>query len=77
MKLPALIFAFILGLAAISPATAADKTNLVVILVDDLGYGDLGCYGSTVNRTPHIDQMAKDGLQFTSFYAGGCVCTPS
>ncbi|MCP4506949.1 MAG: sulfatase, partial [Fuerstiella sp.] len=56
---------------------ASDQPNVVVILADDLGYGDLGCYGSTKNRTPHIDQLASDGMKFTDFYSSSPVCTPS
>lgn len=51
--------------------------NLVLIFCDDLGYGDLGCYGSQKNRTPRIDQLAKEGSRFTSFYSSSPVCTPS
>lgn len=53
------------------------KPNIIVIYVDDLGYGDLGCYGSVWNYTPEIDKMATEGLKFTDFYAGATVCTPS
>ena len=55
----------------------ADSPNIVVIFCDDLGYGDLGCYGSVKNRTPHIDQLAADGVLFTDFYSSSPVCTPS
>jgi arylsulfatase A len=55
---------------------AAAKPNLVIILVDDMGYGDIGCYGSTLNRTPNCDRMAAEGMRLTSFYAAP-VCTPS
>lgn len=59
-------------------AAAADASpNFIVIFCDDLGYGDLGCYGSTKNRTPNIDQLAKDGILFTDFYSSSPVCTPS
>ena len=51
--------------------------NFVVILADDLGYGDIGCFGSKRNRTPHIDRMASEGARFTSFYVTSGVCTPS
>jgi len=51
--------------------------NLIVILSDDLGYGDIGCFGSTKNRTPHLDRMAAEGVRFTSFYSTSGVCTPS
>ncbi|MES2002994.1 MAG: arylsulfatase [Bacteroidota bacterium] len=52
-------------------------TNVVFILADDMGYGDLGCYGQTLISTPHIDQLAKNGMRFTQFYAGTSVCAPS
>lgn len=69
---------FILLLAGCSTAaTAADRPNVVVILADDLGYGDLGCYGATDLRTPHIDGLARDGLRFTKFYANCPVCSPT
>ena len=51
--------------------------NIVVIFCDDLGYGDLGCYGSATIRTPHLDRMAREGIRFTDFYAAASVCTPS
>jgi arylsulfatase A len=65
------------ALLAATPAPAADpKPNLVLILIDDLGYGDIGPFGSKLNRTPNLDRMAREGLKLTSFYA--CpVCTPS
>ena len=67
--------AFILCLAP--KVQAETKPNIVIILADDLGYGDLGCYGSPSIRTPNIDRMASEGLRFTDFYAGACLCTPS
>ena len=56
---------------------AADRPNLIWIMADDLGYGELGCYGQKVIRTPQIDRMAAEGLRFTQFYAGATVCAPS
>jgi arylsulfatase A-like enzyme len=60
---------------------ALDRTNsrpnIIYVLADDLGYGDLGCYGQRVIRTPHIDRMAKEGMRFTRHYAGSTVCAPS
>ena len=53
------------------------KPNYIVIFCDDLGYGDLGCYGSQKIRTPHIDSLARDGMKFTDFYSCSPVCTPS
>ena len=56
--------------------TAATQPNIVIMLADDLGAGDLSCYGSLENKTPHLDQLAKDGLQFSDFYAPAR-CSPS
>jgi arylsulfatase A-like enzyme len=58
-------------------ASAADKPNIIYILVDDLGYGDLGCYGQKMLTTPNIDRMAAEGMKFTRYYAGCTVCAPS
>ena len=55
----------------------AAPPNVVVILADDLGYGDLGCYGSPTINTPNLDRMAAEGLRFTDFYVAAEVCTPS
>jgi arylsulfatase A-like enzyme len=54
-----------------------EKPNIIFIMVDDLGYGDLGCYGQQKIQTPNIDKLAAQGLRFTQAYAGGPVCTPS
>jgi len=51
--------------------------NIILINCDDLGYGDLGCYGSTLNRTPALDRMAAEGIRFTDFYMASAVCSPS
>jgi arylsulfatase A len=58
-------------------ASAADKPNLVVFLADDLGWGDLGCYGNAVIKTPHLDRFAAEGMRFTQCYAASAVCSPS
>ncbi|MBM81372.1 MAG: N-acetylgalactosamine-6-sulfatase [Planctomycetaceae bacterium] len=57
--------------------TQSDGPNIILILADDLGYGDLGCYGQESIRTPNIDRMARAGLRFTNHYAGSTVCAPS
>ena len=59
--------------------TAADasKPNFVVMYADDLGYGDLGCFGHPTVSTPNLDRMADEGMRFTQFYSAACVCTPS
>jgi uncharacterized sulfatase len=59
------------------PPLAADSPNVIFILADDLGYGDLGCYGQQLIKTPRLDQMASQGMRFTQFYAGCTVCAPS
>ena len=56
---------------------AADKPNIVVIMADDLGYGDLSCYGATAIKTPNIDALAASGLQFTNGYCSASTCTPT
>ena len=56
---------------------AADKPNFVLIFIDDMGYGDIGPFGNKVNKTLHLDQMAKEGRKLTSFYVASPVCTPS
>ncbi len=62
----------------ITPASqAADKPNLIFILADDLGYGDVGCFGQKIIQTPRLDQMAAEGMKLTDFYAGSTVCAPS
>lgn len=58
-------------------AEDAVRPNIIFILADDLGYGDLGCYGSRVNRTPHIDALAESGLRFVDFHAAGPMCSPT
>src|SRR6266446_7457910 len=69
---------FVIACAWAVPAHAAAKLpNIIIILADDLGYGDLGCYGHPTIRTPNLDRMAGEGLRFTDFYVAACVCTPS
>ncbi len=67
------------GAAAASAATAAagSKPNIIFILADDLGYGDVGCYGQKIIQTPCVDRLAAEGMRFTQFYAGSTVCAPS
>jgi arylsulfatase A len=60
-----------------SALKAQQKPNVIFILADDMGYGDLGCYGQKLIATPNIDQLAKSGIRFTQFYAGTSVCAPS
>ncbi|MBA4064820.1 MAG: N-acetylgalactosamine-6-sulfatase, partial [Isosphaera sp.] len=72
--LPALPLLFLTA----APATAADaKPNVVVFLADDLGWGDLGCYGHPKIQTPHLDAFAKQGVRLTQCYSASAVCSPS
>ena len=56
---------------------AADRPNLIYILADDLGYGDLGCYGQKTLKTPNLDRMAREGVLFENCFVNGPVCVPS
>jgi len=60
-----------------SAVSKAGKPNFIIIFTDDLGYGDLGCFGSTAIKTPNIDRIAEEGRRFTSFVVASPVCTPS
>lgn len=73
--LPALL---LLALTSLLPGAAVPaRPNLIWIMADDLGYGDLGCYGQKEITTPQLDRMATEGMRFTQFYAGATVCAPS
>lgn len=78
-RLTSFLAACILGPALSSPtATAAPPPpNVVIIFADDLGYGDLSCFGHPTIRTPHLDRLADEGQRWTSFYSAASVCTPS
>ncbi|MDO4571620.1 MAG: arylsulfatase [Planctomycetia bacterium] len=75
---------FALGLSFCATASGADSvaketrpTNIIFILADDLGIGELGCYGQTKIQTPHLDNLAREGMRFTCAYSGASVCAPS
>ncbi len=74
MKTLALLLASALSAVA---AVAAERPNFIVIFCDDLGYADIGPFGSTLHRTPNLDRMAEEGRRFTDFYVTSGVCTPS
>jgi len=77
-KVTVLINSFMFSfLATASEDAASCLPNVVLILADDLGYGDLSCYGATKIKTPNIDRIAKDGMRFTDAYAPGAICSPS
>ena len=77
MKLPAFLSAALLGLACATGFAATSKPNVIFILADDLGYGDLGSFGQKLIKTPHLDRLAAEGTRFTNAYAGATVCAPS
>ena len=62
---------------SVADAEKPSRPNVVIIFADDLGYGDVGCYGATKVQTPHIDRLAKEGRKFTDAHAAAAVCTPS
>ena len=64
-------------LLTVCPSLFAAKPNIIVIMADDLGYGDVGCYGAKAVQTPNIDQLAAKGLRFTSGYCSASTCTPT
>jgi len=67
-----------LGASTLDALAASEKQpNFIIILCDDLGYSDLGCFGSTLISTPNLDRMAAEGMKFTDFYAAAPVCTPT
>jgi len=74
-RLGAIIFAACL--AGCSSSASDSPPSIVYIMVDDLGYGDLGCYGSRSNQTPNIDSLAHEGIRFTDFHSNGPMCTPT
>lgn len=63
--------------AAAFTAVAGEKPNVIFILADDIGYGDLGCYGATAVKTPNVDRLARQGLRFTDGHAPSATCTPT
>ena len=78
-----LVSVLVITSAVVQPAARADRPtrqtrpNVVLIMADDLGYAELGCYGQRKIKTPRLDRMAAEGLRFTQFYAGSAVCAPS
>src|SRR5436305_4707806 len=67
----------VLASAALSARADDLRPNVVLIVADDLGWADLGCYGSRFHRTPHLDRLAAGGLRCTDAYAACCVCSPT
>lgn len=67
----------LLVLLATQLTSAQAKPNIVLIMADDLGYGDISCFGNTSIHTPNIDLLAANGVKFTDFYSNGSVCSPT
>ena len=77
-KGPVNLLCLLLVCLATAPVVAADRApNIIYIMADDLGYGDLSCFGQTHFETPNIDRLAAEGITFTDYYAGSTVCAPT
>lgn len=76
MRLGLMFFATWLCLVNVSPA-AADRPNVILILIDDMGWGDFSCFGNTELKTQHMDQLASEGIRFEQFYVNSPICSPS
>src|ERR1044072_9431206 len=68
---------FAVSLPAFGAAAKAERPNIVLIYADDLGYGDVSCYGATKIETPNVDRVAREGLRFTDGHSASATCTPS
>jgi arylsulfatase A len=77
MRRSATLAAILLAALSAASGQAPRPPNIIIIMADDLGYGDLGCYGHPSIRTPNLDRMAAEGMRFTDFYSSAPVCTPS
>lgn len=75
--LPMLLALVAIGSTAFGADVDAQPPNIILIFVDDMGYGDLGCFGNTKHRTPNLDRLAAEGQRWTSFYSSGATCVPS
>ena len=75
MKPP--LFALLTSAFLLASLHSSERPNVVFILADDLGYGDVGCFGQTKIRTPNIDRLAAEGMKFIQHYSGNAVCAPS
>src|SRR5690606_31619850 len=77
MKIRICLFVFSFLILSLERGSAQNKPNIVFILADDLGWGELGCYGNDFNETPHLDELANRGKRFTDAYAAAPVCSPT
>ncbi|QDT09819.1 arylsulfatase [Planctomycetes bacterium K23_9] len=76
-KTACLVLACLVACSCVAANAAGNQPNIIYIMCDDLGYGDLGCYGQKVIQTPNIDRLATEGMRFTDHYSGHTVCRPS
>ena len=65
------------SLSSLNAQKTTTRPNIIFIFADDLGYGDIGCYGQQKIETPNIDRLAKEGIKFNQFYSGSTVCAPA
>ena len=72
-----LLFTCVASTSSVTSAADNDRPNVVVVMADDLGYGDIGCYGAKGLETPNIDRIASEGCRFTSGYCSASTCTPT
>ncbi len=77
MKLRNIPWTILLLLASCGTPFGAEQPNFVIIMADDLGYGDIGCYGNSRIKTPNIDRLAEEGTRLTDFHSSGAVCSPT
>src|SRR5580704_1140826 len=78
LRWPIVVFGcLVVGFAPSRSLGATAKPNIIFLLTDDMGYGDVGCYGGDFMPTPNIDRLAAEGTKFTQFYAAAPVCSPS
>ena len=75
MKLQLIILFLLCVFAPPRGAFAKSRPNIILIMADDLGYADVGAYGNKLNRTPHLDRMAREGLRFTDFHSNAANCS--
>ena len=70
------VFVFVSAIVSCVPREF-DRPNIILIMADDLGYGDIGCYGNTQIKTPNLDRLADEGLKFLDYHSNGSVCSPT
>ena len=75
MKVP-FLFAVLLS-ALCAPLPAAAPPNIIMLLIDDMGWGDFSCFGNREAQTPNIDRLAAEGIRFSQFYVSSSICSPS